>query len=56
MKISLFLQLANFIVVHTYLGTLELQLKPKFDSVAQMVQELDRNIRERRARGKYSYQ
>ena len=45
MKISLFLQLANFIVGHTYLGSPELQFKPKFDPVAQMVQELDRNIR-----------
>ena len=52
MKISLFLQLANFFVGHTYLGSLELQFKPKFDPVAQMVQELNRNIRARRARGK----
>ena len=44
MKISLFLQLANFFVGHTYFGSRELQFKPKFDPVAQMVQELDRNI------------
>ena len=50
MKISLFLQLANFIVGHTYLGSPELQFKPKFDPVAQMVEELDRNIRARAAR------
>ena len=44
MNISLFLQLANIFVGHTYLGTQELQFKPKFDPVAQMVQELGRNI------------
>ena len=50
MNISLFLQLANIFVGHTYLGSQELQFKPKFDPVAQMVQELYRNIRARRAR------
>ena len=44
MNISLFLQLANIFVGHTYLGTQELQFKPKFYPVAQMVQELGRNI------------
>ena len=48
MKISLFLQLANFFVGHTYFGSRELQFKPKFDPVAQMVQELSRNIRAHR--------
>ena len=40
MKISLFLQLANFFVRHTYFGSRE----TKFDPVAQTVQELDTNI------------
>ena len=46
-KISLFLQLANFFVTvrHTYFGSRELHFKPKFDLVAQTVQELDTNIR-----------
>ena len=44
MKISLFLQLANFFVRHTYFGSRELHFKPKFDPVAQTVQELDTNI------------
>ena len=42
MKISLFLQLANFFVRHTYFGSRELHFKPKFDP--QTVQELDINI------------
>ena len=56
MKISLFLQLANLFVGHTYFGSRELQFKPKFDPVAQMVQELYRNIRAHAARIKHSYQ
>ena len=44
MKISLFLQLANFFVGHTYFGSRQLHFKPKFDPVAQTVQELDTNI------------
>ena len=56
-KISLFLQLANFFVRHTYFGSRELHFKPKFDPVAQTVQELDTNIRAtRRARGQTSFQ
>ena len=56
MKISLFLQLANFFVRHTYFGSRELHFKPKFDPVAQTVQELDTNIRAARAaRGQTSF-
>ena len=45
MKISLFLQLTNFFALYTYFGSRELHFKPKFDPVAQTVQELDTNIR-----------
>ena len=56
-KISLFLQLANFFVRHIYFGSRELHFKPKFDPVAQTVQELDTNIHTaRRARGQTSFQ
>ena len=57
MKISLFLQLANFFVRHTYFGPRELHFKPKFDPVAQTVQELDTTIRAVRcAQGQTSFQ
>ena len=55
-KISLFLQLANFFVRHTYFGSQELHFKPKFDPVAQTVQELDTNIRAACERGQTSFQ
>ena len=42
--------------IGTYFGSRELHFKPKFDPVAQTVQELDTNIRAARVRGQTSFQ